>query len=236
MGSSSSIAASTHINTDIKLVFKTVCVDMSKEYFKQMTVPIYTSYIFQYHIYPYNTTAAFTNKDIRNTIMFDYIHSDVIHDTDSVTLSITNITHEAKSRIFTEKNGIISLNTQSEIIYNKKQNGAYYIKPSKTTEDYSLFLNRFLPLHKISSTAEPFEDIVLNSQQSKKNGRMINFYEVYGTQYYFNFNHENYTPYEGILLELSCTKEDCITTYRYFLSTEDLKNNINHGMITLSAN
>ena len=227
MGSSSSIAASTHINTDIKLVFKTVCVDIAKEYYKQMTVPIYTSYVFQYHIYPYNTTTAFTNTDIRNAIMFDYIHSDIIHDTDSVTLSITNITHEVKSRIFTEKNGTISLNTHVGKIYDKKQNWAYYITPSKLTEDYGAFLDRFLPLQKNST---------VSNDQRPKNGHMINFYEVYGTQYYFNFNHENYTPYEGILFEITCTKEANTISYKYFLSTEVLKNNINHGMITLSAN
>ena len=234
MGSSSSIAASnfvsnftsTHylpVNPNIKLAFKTFNVNIGKEYYKQMTVPTNPSYIFQYDLHQYSNNNDFSNTDVRNTIMFDYINSDYIYDSDSVTLSISSVTNEAKSRFFTEKGGIISLNRLPGKIYDKKQNGAYYITPSKLTEDYNAFLNRFLPLHKIPINI-------------KKRGRIISFNETYGTQYYFNFNHENSTQYEGIIFELKCAKGDNTITYRYFLSTEEIKRHIKTGMVTLYAN
>lgn len=111
------------VNTNIKLVFKTFNIDIGNEFYKHMTVPIYSSYIFQYNLQQYTSKADFSNTDVRNTIMFDYIHSDFVYDSDSITLSISNITTEGKSRIFTEKCGIISLNNLPGKIYDKKQNG-----------------------------------------------------------------------------------------------------------------
>jgi hypothetical protein len=234
MGSSSSIAASnfvsnftsTHylpVNPNIKLVFKTFNVDIGKEYYKQMSVPTIPSYTFQYRLHQYTTNNDFSNTDIRNTIMLDYISSDYIYDSDSISLSISSVTNEAKSRFFTEKDGIISLNRLPGKIYDKKQNGAYYITPPKLTEDYGLFLNRFLPLQKIPI-------------HIKKRGRIISFYETYGTQHYFNFNHENETDYEGILFEIKCTKGHNTTTYKYFLSSKEIKGHIKTGVVTLYAN
>ena len=195
-------------NTEITLSFKTAILDIPKEIYDNITLPNNNpSYYYKYEVELYNDNKENSRT---NTILFEGISSELIKKSSSISLTITNITNEKNSRIFSSLDNylVYSINKVKETEYKKdKLAGQTGYKQGNCKENYDLFLNRFLPK----------TPITINTQ---KNGNYLSFYSTYGTRYYFNFKNEP-SPNDNEEINICIDADNC--KYNYTLSTANIK-------------